>query len=287
MQRRTFLKLSATGFGIGLVPMVGCAEGEASSVVSSGQALVLVDFSGNRYTLEPSKHLLTIHPAAGGAPVAIGGLGGAPGQLNYPVALAFDARGLVHVVERGNHRVQVFETSGRLVRVIGSHGSGDGQLAYPSGIAIDAGGRILVSDTLNHRVAQFDSNGDWAGSFGAGLTPALQAPRGIAIAADGAIHVVDAGSARVAVYSPLGRPLSTYGHRGTDAEGMVAARSIAIDGRSRIYVGDLATSGFLVFDAGGNFIERRALRLDGKPAAPVSLALAPDGDLYISAMAAA
>jgi DNA-binding beta-propeller fold protein YncE len=280
IDRRTFLKLSTASAAGVLVGSLGCAgSGSSRPVVSTAGAGRYLYFEGEDAVLElrPWQHRLVITRQSGET-VTVGGLGSGPGQLNAPAALAVGPDGLVYVADRGNHRVQVFTLDGALVRSFGSYGTEGGQLSYPAGVGFDGAGRLLVSDTRNHRIAVHDAAGALQGYLTSGSGGvALQGPLAIASGPRKTVHVVDAGNARVQVYGVDLSPLHTYGRYGTDGGRMILPQALAVAEDGMAYVGDVTSPSILAFDGDGIFRER--LRLE---AAPVHLALAPDGSLVVT-----
>lgn len=207
-------------------------------------------------------------------------------QLNAPCALAFGPDELLYVLDHGNHRVQVFERDGGYAGQIG----GPDTLSHPRDLFIDAEGLLFVADTLNHRVQVFDAAGQRVASFGElGSEPGqLNGPVGIAQGPDGLVHVLDAGNRRVQVFTTSGRFVRLYGEVPRGQAPLALARTLAVGSDGTAFVGDVASARVQIFTPEGRFEQSFAPRFaDGAPAAPVDIALAPDGDLYVTAVAAA
>lgn len=90
----------------------------------------------------------------------LGVRGAAPGQFNFPTALACHARlGLV-VADAMNFRVQVFEPPYAAPRVVfGRKGDAAGDFARPRAVACDSDGHIYVVDNQFENVQVFDRDG--------------------------------------------------------------------------------------------------------------------------------
>ncbi len=73
--------------------------------------------------------------------------GAAPGQLDGPSGIAFDASDNLYVVDGRNDRVQVFTKDGQFVGGWGRSGAGEGELSRPWGITVDAHGDVYVADS--------------------------------------------------------------------------------------------------------------------------------------------
>ena len=72
-----------------------------------------------------------------------GAKGSAPGMLNGPAGIAFDANDDLYVVDSMNNRVQAFTRTGEFLRAWGSPGSSEGEFNRPWGITIDRRGRRI------------------------------------------------------------------------------------------------------------------------------------------------
>jgi hypothetical protein len=263
----------------------GAAASRSVYVQDPDAAHTAFDAQGYGYEIEPHAGRVVERGMLGVLIRQFGAYGVGPSQLNNPVALVFGPDDHMYVVDRGNSRVQVFDRDARHLRQIGRHGSGPQELSYPRALAFDTDGRLLVADTLNHRVQIFDLEGRSLGRFGElGRNPGeLNAPVGLAIGPDALLHVLEAGNRRVQVFTLDGAPQYTYG---TDRFALPRALVVAGDGTS--FVADVANAAVEVFGRDGTFEQRLSPTFDGgAPAAPVQLALDADGDLYVTAIAAA
>ena len=140
--------------------------------------------------------------------------GAAPGQLDAPSGIAFDANDDVYVVDTGNNRIQKFSKDGEYRMGWGVAGAGTGEFDKPWGIAIDAQGAVYVADWGNDRVQKFSSDGEYIMSFGGRATDGgdLNHPANVAVDSDGDVYVTDWGNNRVQIYEPDGAPLAAlYG----------------------------------------------------------------------------
>jgi hypothetical protein len=81
-----------------------------------------------------------------------------------PVAAAFDAAGLLHVVDAAYARVDVIDTTGLAVRRYGMRGLTVGGMRRPMGIAIDAQGGVVIPDPVMAALHQFDAKGIFVAS---------------------------------------------------------------------------------------------------------------------------
>jgi len=138
--------------------------------------------------------------------ITLGQHGGADGEFNYPIAVAFDRRGHLFVSDSMNFRVQEFDASFTFVQSIGEMGIGSGQFARPKGIAIDSDGHLYVVDAAFGNVQIFDSEyGDNLLSFGGGgYGPGeFWVPNGMFIDDQDQIYIVDQVNRRVQIFRYL------------------------------------------------------------------------------------
>lgn len=98
----------------------------------------------------------------GGNPLrVVGSFGTGPGQLNAPVALAFDSKGNLHVADKGNARIQVYESqSGGWLGSYGARGTDAGQFSAPNSIVIDKNDFVYIADAATSSLSIFDSEGE-------------------------------------------------------------------------------------------------------------------------------
>ncbi|MDP6601701.1 MAG: NHL repeat-containing protein, partial [Phycisphaerales bacterium] len=138
--------------------------------------------------------------------------GSAPGQLDRPSGIAFDADENVYVSDTLNHRVQLFTKGGEFIKVWGSHGDGPGELNMPWGITVDELGDVYVADWRNDRVQKFNNNGELLLGFGESGSDdgQLNRPSGVDVDADGDIYVADWGNDRVQLFNAEGRYVEKF-----------------------------------------------------------------------------
>lgn len=173
--------------------------------------------------------------------------------------------GSVLIADTGNHRVRKVTREGAIQTVAGTgecaFGGDDGpahsaQLAGPRGVLAWVEGSTYIGDSENHRIRKVTDEGTiitaagngaegGAGDGGPALDAELAWPRGVAVDADGSLYVADCGNSRIRRVVPDGT-ISTVAGTGTEGHG-----------------GD-----------GGP-------ALSAQLADPHSIALAPDGSLFI------
>ena len=169
--------------------------------------------------------------------------GSAPGLLDEPWDVAADDAGFVYVAEHGNARVQKFDADGQVVTSFGTTLAAQPEVpAEPAAVlvATHAGiDRLLVLDARGPRLLAYDFTGvldteatEWWTDL------PLRPDSGLAFA-DGVLYVGDPVSGRVLTFDATG------GFRGTAAGFDGPARSLALDGRGRLFVhpgaGELST----------------------------------------------
>ncbi len=131
----------------------------------------------------------------------LGRRGTAPGEFNFPSAIAADENG-IWIADTGNHRVQAITRSGDPIVTFGRAGDAPGDLALPKGIALDPDGHVYVVDGRFENVQIFDREGNLMLFFGEeGTGPGeFWLPGGLFIEPTGRIWVCDSYNRRVQVF---------------------------------------------------------------------------------------
>lgn len=139
---------------------------------------------------------------------SLGARGHAPGQFNFPTAVAVGPEGRVYVLDALNFRVQVFSPEGSPLAAFGVAGDGPGTFHRPRGIGVDGAGRIYVADALFDNVQVFDAEGQLLLAFGSqGRGPGqFWMAAGVAVDSAGTIVVADAYNRRVQLFRLLDQP---------------------------------------------------------------------------------
>jgi uncharacterized protein (TIGR03663 family) len=166
-----------------------------------------------------------------------------PLELYGPRAIAVDAAGNLLVVDTGNHRVIRFSPDGQPLGTFGRRGSGPGQFEEPVGIGIGPAGDIYVVDTWNGRVQRFDAAFAYQGEFAVDgwLDHNVLNKPYLAVAPDGTLYVTVPDRGTVLHLDADGRPLGTVATFAADAAGTPGRPlGVAVDGRGRLWVSDLA-----------------------------------------------
>ena len=126
----------------------------------------------------------------------------------------------------------------------------DLSLIEVTAVATDAEGRAYLFNRGEHPVVVLDADGRFVASWGEGM---FVRPHGITIGLDGAVWCVDDLDHTVRKFSPAGQPLLTLGRSGAFS------------------------------DTGARSVDYREVRQSAGPFNfPTNLAIAPDGNLYIS-----
>ncbi|WP_394002959.1 gluconolaconase [Luteimonas sp. WGS1318] len=238
-----------------------------------------------------------------------GHVDGARAQARFddPFGLVLDAAGLAYVAEGGDgNRIRRVHLDGRVDTLAGGdEGFADGvgaaaRLHTPSGMAIDAGGVLYVADTGNHAIRRITPQGEvttlagGGGGFvdGPALMARFDAPIGIAVGGDGTVYVADSHNDRIrAIRDGVVSTLAGGDGPGFLDGGGADARfdtptGLALDGDGRLWIADTGNGAVRVLDAAG--VHTPALHAadpDDLPRAPLALAMADDGTLYITELA--
>ena len=135
----------------------------------------------------------------------LGERGGAPGQFNFPTAVAWSPLAGLVVADAMNFRVQVFDDNLRPTAVFGRKGDAAGDFARPRDVAVDSEGHIYVLDNQFENVQVFDRDGRLLMAFGGGGEGPgeFALPSGITIDDLDRIWIADSYNRRVQVFQYL------------------------------------------------------------------------------------
>lgn len=140
-----------------------------------------------------------------GVRTRLGQRGAAPGQFNYPSAVAFSSGVGLAVVDAMNFRVQIFREPAAVPLVFGQKGDAAGDFARPRDVAFDADGHVYVLDNQFENVQVFDPEGHLLMAFGQGGSGPgeFSLPSGITVDEGGRIWIADSLNRRVQVFQYL------------------------------------------------------------------------------------
>ena len=193
-------------------------------------------------------------------------------RTGHPTVSLGGARSFAH----GGSRLFQFDRTGKFVREIGQGIYG---FMYAQQVRVDPQDNIWIVDQMTNYVMKFDPEGRVAmllgrkaegvtvpgpaqrtqafagGAPGAGeQTDLFDRPTDVAWDGAGNIYVSDGlNNARVAKFNKNGVFVKSWGAKGTEEGNFGTARSIAVDARGSVYVGDGGNKRIEVFDSDGKF----------------------------------
>ena len=213
---------------------------------------------------------------------AWGGHGLLPGLFVAPNDLAIDGDGNVYVAS--DDRIQKFTADGQYLDGWGGHGTGEGQFQYAMDVAVDVLGAVYATDWMNYRVQKFTADGVFVAQWGSAGAGPGQFGGVITVASgpDGRVYVADAANGRVQVFTPDGGFLLSFGATGVKPGEIDFPNSPAVDGE-HVFVADVGNHQVDVFGTDGAFeMQWGSFGFGpGQFNRPLSVALAPDGSIYV------
>jgi sugar lactone lactonase YvrE len=171
--------------------------------------------------------------------------------------LAADRNGTVYVAQRG-----------KITRYRGDNGEPLGDVSYSGGDGFDDvrttpdGGLVCAWYRNADNIVRFNSQGKEALTINKAVsTAADRSELDTRVAVDGLGNIYGLGTFSEAVFkfNPEGKFVNRFGGSGHQSGQFSAAHSIAVDGKGRIFVGDI--QGIQVFDADGRFLT--VIKVDG------------------------
>lgn len=237
-------------------PTVAVLDGESGELISQWGAdtfviphSLTIDQDDNLWLTDVGLHQVFKFDRAGHLLLVLGEPG-VPGtdetHFNMPTDVAVATDGSFYVSDGyGNARVIHFSAAGEFLQQWGTAGDGPGQFSVPHGLALDAQGQVYVADRGNARLQIFTAEGEWLATW---ASREIGRPWTVRLGPDGAVYVVDGGDQRE-FWPDRGRILKL------DTSGNVLAAFGAYGAEP------------------GQFIW------------PHTLALAPDGSLYVGEVA--
>jgi len=211
--------------------------------VDSNGNVYIADYINHRIRRVGSEGIITTFAGTGLTGLGKGGFSGDGGpatqaQLNEPLGVAVDAKGVVYIADTFNNRIRRVGPEGIITTFAGTGipgFSGDGgpgaqaTLSTPSGVAVDTKGAVYIADSGNGCIRRVGPDGiitTFAGGGGGGPWvpvgespgrspsgigdggPAAQArlmrPSGVAVDAKGVVYIADSGNDRIRRVGPSG-----------------------------------------------------------------------------------
>jgi len=243
-------------------------------------------------------------------------------QLNFPDGVAFDAAGNLFIADSGNGRIRRIAAGSTSITTVAGGGSNAGEnvpaleasLHGPLGVTIAADGSIYVVEQGAHRVRRVSASTGriatvagtgtygYYGDGGAAQYAQLALPRDVAIDALGNIYIADQINNRVRVINIVTGIITRFAGTGAESweviDGSPALETpltrpsalrfdaqgnllVAEQGTGRIRKIDVQTSIVTTVVGGGSEFEG-VPALQGRIDMPHALAIAANGDLYVS-----
>jgi sugar lactone lactonase YvrE len=193
-----------------------------------GLTSMAVDSSGNVYGVESGTSVVVkVTPSGVVSNFAGTGTSGYTGDngpatsatLSSPGGVAVDAQGNVYIADIGNNVVRKVTPGGIITTEAGNGTSGylgDGgaamnaelSLATSSGLAVDGSGNLYIADTNNHRIRKVtpaggittvagDGTSGYTGDGAAATSAELNTPKGLAVDNSGNLYISDTGASVV------------------------------------------------------------------------------------------
>ena len=222
-----------------------------------------------------------------------------PGMMTDARSIGIDGQGRIYVGEYQGGRVQVFDASGKFItqwmvdrkmplrglaadrngtvyiaqrgkitRYRGDSGELLGDISYRGGDGFDDvrttadGGLVCAWYRGDDNIVRFDSQGKELRTITKAVSTAADASElDTRVSIDGLGNIYALGTFAEAVFkfSREGKFVNRFGGSGHQPGQFSAAHSIAVDGKGRVYVGDI--QGIQVFDTDGRFLT--VIKVDG------------------------
>jgi DNA-binding beta-propeller fold protein YncE len=222
-----------------------------------------------------------------------------PGMMTDARSIGIDGQGRIYVGEYQGGRVQVFDSQGKFItqwmvdrkmplrglaadrngtvyiaqrgkitRYRGENGETLGDISYGGGDGFDDvratpdGGLVCAWYRGDDNIVRFDSQGKEVRTITKAVsTAADRSELDTRVALDGLGNIYALGTFSEAVFkfNPEGKFVNRFGGSGHQPGQFSAAHSIAVDGKGRVFVGEI--QGIQVFEADGRFLT--VIKVDG------------------------
>lgn len=199
--------------------------------------------------------------------------------------VAADARGMLYVLERGASRIQKIGADARYHHTFGTPGKSFSQLWRPSALALDSRNSVWVADTGNDRIVGFEPNGRCMVVHRAEAIGGLRGPLSVSVTRGEELLICDAENCRLVVLGTRGEVLGSIDGFREDGSRLFGIPVAAVeDPFGAIWAIDGASQALVKLDRDGRELNRVGPVLGpnaGTLRRPTSLAMRPDGDLYV------
>ena len=118
------------------------------------------------FVVDPPTHQVFIFKTDGTFIAALGGLGTAPTQFHFPVAVETDSTGKIFVLDGLNRKVKIFSPELAFLSSFGTYDRTPGSFGFPKGITVSRDGFIFVSDAAFGNIQIFTQQGALLYFFG-------------------------------------------------------------------------------------------------------------------------
>jgi DNA-binding beta-propeller fold protein YncE len=199
------------------------------------------------------------------------------------VAISADGSRLYAAEGAETYAVKVFDAKGAPLGDLTPPHTTEGT-RQPMSMALAPDGSVYVADRRLNQVLIFNADGTFRDTF----RPAgfgVWAPLGVAVDSSGQVYVSETFDVpgqerhRVYVLRPDGTLVRWFGQKGGSASDLMFPAHLAIDGKGRIWVGDI--TGVKVFGPDGVYLFRLGSEGDAGVALPGGLAYG-DGKIYVT-----
>ena len=187
----------------------------------------------------------------------IGSPGSGPGQFLKPQGISVDPNGSIYVADTGNDRLQKFDADGNFVIENGGFGFDEEQFNEPRDLCATVGLDIYVADSQNRRLQRFDRYLNYLSTFvpNPNLDESLQfgIVSGMDISSSGDMYLADVENDRILKIDAFERPERSFGDIGYGRGRLRTPASLAVDGKSTVFVCDAGNDRVAIYDIFGEF----------------------------------